>query len=155
MYPRLASEKKIITAFPRKGRGSVQSYVSADDIGVFAAASLDPDGVGGGVYDRLRDKRVKIGSVDLTVGEVVESLNGKLEEWGKEERVELENLGREEAEGRRGKDLILDSQLFLTDNPVVVDVDGCRGVGLELLRGGVEGYWEREKERVLEAVGLK
>lgn len=145
MYPTLtAAVPTIRTAHKPTLR---LSYLDPADIGRFAAhitfsspADLARRGFANGI--------IPIASIDLTMSEVAEALSEAVQN---RKVVRVEYLSAEEAETLKDNPFV-SSQLFQNENPTLVDLDKVRSYGVEL--GGVKEFFERERARVEEALGL-
>lgn len=147
-YPLLATERKIESVFPEDSK---QGYLDSKDIGRFAAAALLESHA---KRHLVANRRIQLASTNLTLREVVASLNGQLRNWGYSERVDLDQLSDEEVRKRiEAGDLFAAGHTFQSENPNVVDVERVKAYGIEL--GGMEEFWEREKPRVLESLRLE
>ncbi|EXJ81047.1 hypothetical protein A1O3_07335 [Capronia epimyces CBS 606.96] len=145
MYPNLsAAEPSIQTALNPSLR---LSYLDPADIGRFVAHitfSSPAD------LARLKfaNEIVPIASVHLTMSEIADLLS---EAVGRRKVVRVDHLSPEEAEAAKDNPFY-NAQIFQNQNPTTVDLDKVRAYGIAL--GGVKEFFERERERVEEALGL-
>jgi len=75
-----------------------------------------------------------------------------LAKQGKDIKITIEHVTAAEAEKRGIHPVKIQSEQFLINNPVTVDLDRVRSFGFEL--GTIDGFFDREVERLKEVLAL-
>ena len=149
MFPDLP-KRVIETAFPRD---HLQTYVDPNDVGklaakVFIAGEKE-------MKERWSGKKLPLGAANMTIDDVVRVMNTALglagEGEGKE--VKVVHLSNEEAMERANNgDVFMGSQIFMTDNTSLVNLEEVKRYGVELT--GVEDFFTRNRKALKEATGM-
>lgn len=145
MYPTLSAETPSITT--ALDPAQVSSHLDPDDIGRFTAhAILAPPSE---FAEKWANKTIPLASADLTLQEAVDALARSV---SNRKTVTINYLSPEEAQKEAPTNLWVASQLFLNENPNIVDLEKVRSYGIPL--GGVDEFFEKNRERVEQALGL-
>lgn len=172
MYPGLAGDKGSSSSSDSSNarKHTVQTalipefigaWLDPEAIGTFAARSLLLDG---NEYTELyKNRRIQIGAWDMTLGQVVDSLNeylatpaatrdGRIPEGLK---VEMAYLTTAEAEKQKDVNPLVASQLFMNDNQGIFEAATGKIEKYGVDMGSLAGVWEREGAvgRVADALG--
>ena len=149
MYPGL-TERRVVTAFPAEYQ---LTMLDPDDIGRFAARILEADEME--MREKWSGKSIPLGSRNMSIDEVVGTINQVLGLTGKGKREEIEvlHLSLEEAKEKESQgDILTGSQIFMMENVKPVDVEKVKSYGVEL--GSVEEFFVRNRKASEQAVGL-
>ena len=146
-YPQLA-EHRIVTVLPADYQ---HCFVDPINIGRVCAVALLGPGNGRELPD-LSSQRIDLASQVGLLSDATGAMERVLAKQGKDVKVAVEHVTAEEAEKRGIHIVKIQSEQFLIDNPVNVDVDRVRSLGLEL--GTIDGFFEKEVERLEQVLAL-
>jgi uncharacterized protein YbjT (DUF2867 family) len=145
MYPTLNTENPTITTAIDPTQ--VSSHLDPDDIGRFTAhAILAPPSE---FAEKWANKTIPLASIDLTLQEAVDALTRSV---ANRKTVTINYLSPEEAQTQAPTNPWIASQLFLNENPNIVDLEKVRSYGIPL--GGIDEFFAKNKDRVEKALGL-
>jgi len=145
MYPDLSAETSTVTT--ALDPAGVSSHLDPDDIGRFAAHAILATPFE--FAEKWANKTIPLGSINLTLQDAFDALTRAVEN---RKSVTINFLSAEEAQKQAPTNLWIASQLFLNDNPNVVDLEKVRSYGIPL--GGVDEFFAKNRERVEKALGL-
>lgn len=146
-YPQLG-EHWIVTVLPADYK---HCFVDPADIGRFAAVALLGPGDGRKLSD-LSSQTVELASQVGLLEDATGAMERAVRKQGKDVKITVEHVTAEEAEKRGIHIVKVGSEQFLKANPVRVDLDRLRSLGIEL--GTVDGFFEREIKGLEEVLAL-
>lgn len=150
MYPKLASPNPTIETAHRPDLQL--SYLDPADIGRFAARaafSVQEQPPSKSDLNVFVGRIIPLASVDMTMSDVAAALSRAVEN---RKVVTVKYLSEKEAQAAKDANPLVPSQLFQNDNPCLVDLEEVRSYNIPL--GDVDEYFNREKARVEQALGL-
>lgn len=123
------------------------SHLDPADIGRFAARAIYAPAE---EFTRLfANKAIPIASVNMTISDVAEALTRAAKH---KKTVRVNYLSPEEVAAQKDANLFIEGQLMLNGREYLVHLEKVRSYGIEL--GSVEGFFERERERLAKALAL-
>lgn len=151
-YPQLG-EHRIVTVAPADEK---YYWTDPDDVGQFSAVALLGPGDGQRqCWPDLSNQTIEVASQVGLLSDATSAMEkavAKAKQGSSDVKITIEHITPDEAEKRGFSPMKTKNEQFVVDNPPKVDMNHVRSFGLEL--GTIDGFFEREVEKVKEVLAL-